>query len=99
EGGEPRPALTAEVLLEEAIGEFGLGHRRPAPQRRALRDAELLQSGVDFGVDPADEERGHALHPGGISAAGYVGLEAGQVGLDDLGVAGHRKDQREVAAA
>ena len=68
---------------------------RSRPSRAAGRPARpgppfstrSLQLRVDQGVDPADEERGHAGHLAEVAAGGGQLLQAGQVGLDDLPVA------------
>ena len=55
---------------------------------------------VHLGVDPADEERGHAGHVGEVvRPRGGQRLEAGEVGLDDLVVAVDAEDERHVDAA
>ncbi len=87
EGVPPRPG---EALLEQLVGQLGLGHRRLALQILAL-GADLVEAAVDLGVHPADEEGSHAVDLGGVASAGHPRLEAAQVGLDDLGVPGQAR--------
>jgi len=54
---------------------------------------------VHFGVDAADEEGGDAVHGGEVAASRSVSFQPGQVGLDDLGVAGQGEDEGDVDAA
>ena len=60
---------------------------------------ELVETAVDLGVDPADEERRHRLHRRGVAAAGDEFLEAGNVGLHHVGVAVKVEDQGDVDVA
>jgi len=61
----------------------GLSH-----ERLRLGGADLLQAAVGLGVDPADEERGHAGDTGEVRGPG-VGqcFEPVDVRLDHVGVA------------
>ena len=95
-GGQGLPPGAAEPVEELPVGELRLGDRRPSPQRQGLGRADRLQPPVDLGVDPADEEAGHAGHRGQVAV---VRLEAGQVGLHHVVVAVEPEDQRHVDAA
>ncbi len=59
-----------------------------------------LEAAVDFGVDAADEEGGHAGHAGQLRrpVRRHEGLETAQVRLHHLVVAVEPEDQRDVDA-
>ena len=97
--GQPFPPRSGVGLAEELVGELGLGDRGSTAQRERLVGADRLQTSVDLGVDPADEERRHAVDGGEIFAAVGEGLQAREVGLEDLAVAGQGEDQSDVDAA
>jgi hypothetical protein len=59
------------------VGELGLGDRGLALQRQRVAGADGVQATVDFGVDPADEERRHAVHRRQVAASLGEGLEPG----------------------
>jgi hypothetical protein len=86
-------------VLEQFVGQLGLGDRGSAAQTPVPRRCDRFEPLVDLGVDPADEERGDAVDRRRVAAAVDERLEAAQVGLDDLGVAGEGEDQRDVDAA
>jgi hypothetical protein len=94
-GGQRRPTGAAEAVSEQPVGQLGLGHRRPALEGEGLAGAEVVQAPVDLGVDPADEEGGHAVH---LSQVAVIGLQALQVGLDDLLVAVQAEQQGHLDA-
>ena len=68
ETGQALPPRAGELLAEQAISQLGLGDRRLAPQRQGFVRAGRLQAPVDLGVDPADEERGDAVHARRVAA-------------------------------
>ena len=75
----------------------GPGPRRPVPRSaRAALGADLVEAAVDLGVDPRDEEAGHARDAAEVALGR---LEAGEVRLHHLGVAVEAEDQRDVDAA
>ena len=60
-GGQRLPPMAAEGLLEHAGRPACPGRRAPLPRSaRASGRADRLESMIDLGVDPADEEAGHA---------------------------------------
>ena len=82
-GPQRLPALAGEGVVEVLVGRLGLGHRGGAPQAEdggvaLLAAGQGLQAAVDLGVDPADEEGGHAGHPGqlGLASGRHQRLEA-----------------------
>src|SRR5258708_35966432 len=72
---------------------------RLAEQRPGLAGPGLFEAAVDFGVDAADEEGRDAVHGGEVAPGRGVSFEPGQVGLDDLAVAGQGEDEGDVDAA
>ena len=91
--------------MEVLVGRLRLGDRGGAPQAEdggvaALPAGQGLEAAVHLGVDPADEEGGHAGHLGQLRrpARGHEGLEAAQVRLHHLVVAIEPEDQRDVDA-
>jgi hypothetical protein len=58
-----------------------------------------LDPAVDLGVHPADEEGGHAGHPGQVvGPRGQQALQPGEIGLDDVAIALDAEDQGHVDA-
>ena len=89
--GEGLPARCLEDLPVALIDELRVGDGDPAEeplQQDALRRGGGLEAPrhdlVDRGVDPADEEAGHARHPAQIGAPRGAGLQALDVGLGHL---------------
>ena len=73
-GPQRLPALAGEGAVEVLVGRLGLGHRGRAPQTEhggvaSVTPGQGLQAPVDLGVDPADEEGGHAGHMGQLRGA------------------------------
>ena len=99
-GGQRLPALPAERLREQPVGELALGDGRLAAQRQRLGAADLLEAPVDLGVDAGDEEAGDAGDGSQLGAVlGGERLEPVEVGVDHLGVAVEAEDQRHVGVA
>ena len=78
------PARPGEDLLVALVGQLGVGDGHLARQRaqqrllpgvRSSTRQPLGDHAVEGGVDPADEEAGHAGHPGRIAAAGGEALQ------------------------
>ena len=100
-GGQRLPPGPGEPLEEQGVGQraWATAALPRSARRSASPSASRLDPPVDLGVDPADEERGDAGHAGEVvRPGGGQGLEAGEVGLDDLGVAGEREDEGHVDA-
>ena len=95
-GGEPFPAIAGERVLVLLVGEPGVGDPEAALQVFA---AELVEATVGLGVDPRDEEAGDGVDGARVAADADEALEAAQVGLDHLLVAGEREDQGHVDRA
>ena len=67
--------------------------------RLAVRSlGQGCQTFVDLGVDPADEERSHALESAQVMAFGRTLLETRHKGIEDGAIAIDREDQRDVDA-
>ena len=60
--GQRLPPVAAERLLEHLVGQLALGDGTLAAQLERLGGADGLESVIDLGVDPADEEAGDAGH-------------------------------------
>ena len=88
------PALAREELLVALVGELRVRDRELALQLGGRTD--LVEPPVGLGVDARDEEAGDRRDRAGVAAALDEPLEPAQVGLDDLGVALEREDQRDV---
>ena len=63
-GGQRRPPVAGEGLLVGLVGQPGVGDRGLALQRLRLGRADRLESLVDLGVHPGDEERGDGVDLG-----------------------------------
>ena len=97
-GLEGGPPLVGEPVAEQLIREFGLGDRGTSAQSEGIGCSDGLEATVDFGVDPAHEERSNAVHTGEVASGTGVLLEARQVGVDHGGVTLQREDQHDVDA-
>ncbi len=83
-------------MLEELIGQLGLGDGGFTAQGQRFVRTDRFQSPVDLGVDPAHEERGDTVDGAQVTV---VGLQPRQVGLDDLVVAFRRAHRPAGAGA
>ena len=93
------PAGTRVQLAEYLVCELGVRDRRLAQETANLAVCRLhllLQQRVDFGVDPADEETGHAVNAAQVASARAELIEPGEKRFHHLDVTLHREDQRDV---
>jgi hypothetical protein len=95
---ERAPALGREDLLVRLVGKLRVGDRRLAAQCLGLVAADLVESLVDLGVDPADEERRNAAEPGDVLAGHVRALDTFEERVHDGLVALETEDQRDVDA-
>ena len=79
-GLEGGPPLVGEPVAEQLVRKFGLGDRGTSSQGEGIGCGDGLEATVDFGVDPAHEERSDAVHAGEVAAGTGVLLEDRQVG-------------------
>ena len=61
---QPVPSLTGVGRQEQPVGEFCLGDGRLTTKQRPWLVPNSLETPVDLGVHPADEEGSHTVHPG-----------------------------------
>jgi hypothetical protein len=66
--GQTVPPRTAMGLTKQLVGELGLCDPRPAAEGLRLARTSLLEASIDLSVHPADEEGGHAVHPGEVTS-------------------------------
>ena len=109
-GGRPqRPLHSRAVSLERLVAvaadehllvcrvcQPGVGHARLSTQRQCLVAADLLQSLVDLGVHPGDEERCDGMDLGHVVAGLLRSLQAGQIGIHHQAVPFDGEDQCHV---
>ena len=97
-GGQRRPPVPGEGLLVGLVGQPGVGDRGLAPECLRFGRADRLESLVNLGVHPGDEERGDGVDLAQV-VAGLGGLfQAGQVGVHDGLVPVEGEDQGDVDA-
>ena len=89
---EARPPVPREQFAVLAVGHPGLGEGGSAKQ-----GGVGIESTIDLGVDPGDEEAGHPGNVGQIiESIGDSIFKAGDVGIRDRCVAVNAEDQRGV---
>ena len=76
-------AVGGELLLEDLVGQLGVGDAGLALQRDRLVGADGVEALVDLGVDARHEEGGDRVDGREVDARGLGLLEAGEVGVDD----------------
>ena len=102
-GGESFPASAAEEFLVFAVGEFGVGDGDftvNAFEELLFRGVggleELVDLGVNQGVDATDEEASDAGDVGVVEPLGGASFESSDVGLGDLFVSGLSEEEGDV---
>jgi hypothetical protein len=98
-GGEVRPpGVLHQVVGERLVGQAGVRHPGLPLQCGGGRGSGPVEAAVDLGVHPGDEEARHRVDGGQVVAVVPGGGDAVEEGGDDLPVAGHREDERDVHA-
>ena len=97
-GAQRGPARRGEHLLVVLVGETGVRDRRASAQPGRLAGPDLVQPGVDLGIDPGHEEGGDRPDRRQVMAGPPGAFHPVEEGVHDRVVARQGEDQRDVDA-